>query len=423
MQKIIKYLKIRFIIYIVFLYVSFEEEVMNFQRKNKVFIVVLIIAFILSASVMRAFAATKTELEQQRKDNEKQINDAKTQRENILNEMSGIQKEVEALNFQISGYENEIADMDSNIADIAKNIEEKENELDRTQKDLEEKQKLLEKKLVASYKAGETSYLDFLLTSQDLTDFLANYYLVEKLAEADNRLIDTIKQNKVTIEEAKTTLEESKKQLEVARETQANKKAALDVAKRERTDKVATLSDEEKKIQKQIEEMQAEDADIKAAIKKIEEEERKNGGKKPSVNPGGYIWPLPSAYCTITTGMWYSKDGIMKGRYHGAVDFGSGGIYGQPVYAVKDGTVVTAKNKTDSYGTHVIIDHHDGTCTIYGHGIRGSLAVSEGQKVKQGQTIMKVGNTGNSFGAHLHFEVRVAPYEWGNRVDPRNYLP
>lgn len=396
---------------------------MNFQRKKKIFIIVLIVLFLLGMSVMQVFAATKSELEQQRKENEKEINNTKTQQQNILNEMSGIQKEVEALNMQISSYANEITDLDNNIASIAKNIEDKEKELDKAQKDLEEKQRLLEKKLVASYKAGDTTYLDFLLSSDDLTDFLANYYLVEKLAEADNKLIDTIKQTKITIEEAKVSLEESKNQLEGIRETQANKKAALDVAKREKTDKMASLSEEERALEKAIEEMQAEDANIKAAIKKLEEEENKNGGKKPSVNPGGYIWPLPSAYCTITTGMYYSKDGIFHGKYHGAVDFGSGGIYGQPVYAVKDGTVLTAENKTTSYGTHVIIDHHDGTCTIYGHGIRGSLTVSQGQTVKQGQTIMKVGNTGNSFGAHLHFEVRVAPYEWGNRVDPRNYLP
>lgn len=399
---------------------------MNFQRKNKICVVVLIVMLVFSINIIQVFAATKTELEQQSKDNEKQINDAKKQQEEILNQMSGIQREVEALNFQISNYENEILGLDNNISSITKDINDKEKELDKTQKDLDEKQKLLEKKLVASYKAGDTSYLDFLLSSDDLTSFLSNYYYIEKLAESDNRLIENIKTTKSTIEQAKASLEESKNQLEIVKETQENKKAILDVAKREKTDKVSTLSEEEKELQKEIEEMQAEDANIKAAIKKLEEEERKknpSGGKKPNVNPGGYIWPLPSAYCTITTGMWYSKDGPLHGRYHGAVDFGSGGIYGQPVYAVKDGTVATAKNETTSYGTHVIIDHHDGTCTIYGHGIRGSLMVSQGQTVKQGQTIMKVGNTGNSFGAHLHFEVRVAPYEWGNRVDPRNYLP
>lgn len=174
-------------------------------------------------------------------------------------------------------------------------------------------------------------------------------------------------------------------------------------------------------MQARIAEKQAEDSRIREAIKAAEEEERRlaqlNGGGN-KVSPGGYIYPLPAAYCTITTGMYYSN-----GSYHGAVDFGSGGIYGQPVYAVKAGTVMIATNLTNSYGTYVMINHHDGTYTIYGHGIRGSICVSQGQTVSQGQQIMSVGSTGNSTGPHLHFEVRVSPGGWNNRVSPYNYLP
>ena len=66
----------------------------------------------------------------------------------------------------------------------------------------------------------------------------------------------------------------------------------------------------------------------------------------------------------------------------------------------KAGTVITTMNRTDSYGTYVVIAHNDGTYTLYGHGIRGSICVSVGQEVSQGQQIMQVGNTGNSFGSH-----------------------
>ncbi len=52
----------------------------------------------------------------------------------------------------------------------------------------------------------------------------------------------------------------------------------------------------------------------------------------------------------------------------------------------------------------------------------GSICVSEGQYVSQGQQIMKVGSTGNSTGAHLHFEIRVSPGGYNNRVNPQNYL-
>ena len=168
--------------------------------------------------------------------------------------------------------------------------------------------------------------------------------------------------------------------------------------------------------------MQAQDTVIREAIKKAEAAEREanknNGGNSLAKNPGGYIYPVPSAYAKITTGMYYSS-----GSYHGAVDFGTGGIAGQPVYAVKSGTVVLTQALTTSYGNYIIINHHDGTYTLYAHGQAGSLSVSVGQKVSQGQQIMRVGSTGNSTGAHLHFEVRVGSGGYGDRVNPGAYLP
>ena len=98
---------------------------------------------------------------------------------------------------------------------------------------------------------------------------------------------------------------------------------------------------------------------------------------------------------------------------------------GKTVVAVKDGTVVTstairtANGTYRSYGEYIVIDHHDGTMTLYAHGLAGSRLVSEGQHVSQGQAIMTVGSTGNSTGSHLHFEVRVG----GNPVNPFPYLP
>ena len=60
---------------------------------------------------------------------------------------------------------------------------------------------------------------------------------------------------------------------------------------------------------------------------------------------------------------------------------------------------------------------------MYAHGVAGSIAVSPGQTVTQGQQIMKVGSTGNSTGPHLHFEVRTSPGKYANRVNPLSYLP
>ena len=151
-----------------------------------------------------------------------------------------------------------------------------------------------------------------------------------------------------------------------------------------------------------------------------------NGGNNSGNSSGGisnpssagFIYPVPSGYATITTNLYYSN-----GSYHGAVDFGTGGISGQPVYAVADGVVITAKALTTSYGNYIIIMHRDGLYTLYAHGQPGSIAVSQGQYVTQGQQIMRVGNSGNSTGPHLHFEVRTGNGLYSDRVDPRPYLP
>lgn len=397
------------------------------QRKKIITIIAITLIILFLGNCISVLATSSSELKQQQQQNQQSIKDTQEEQEKIRSQMSDIQKEVEELNSQILDYESEITDLSSQIDTATENIEKMQTELDKKQKELEEKQELLEKRLVASYKAGNTSYLDVLLSSESLTTFLSNYYLIEQLAESDTKLIETIKESKQTIEESKIALEESKNDLEVAKEVLESKKESLDVAKKEKSSRVAELSEEDQALEKKIEEMQAEDTKIKAAIKAAEAAEKQqnntgsgssSGSSSGTINPGGFALPIPSGY-TLVTASWYYSDG----RLHGATDFGAGGIYGQPVYASKAGTVILTENLTNSYGTYIMINHHDGTYTLYAHGIRGSICVSPGQTVSQGQQIMQVGSTGNSSGPHLHFEIRLSPGGTSNRVNPLNYLP
>ncbi len=397
----------------------------NIRKKQIKIIFILLIIIIIPINILTSYAATTNELKQQQQQNQQSIKDVEEEQEKVKDQMSNIQKEVEELNNQISNYEIEIVSLSNKIEDISNNIELMQMELSKKQKELEEKESMLEKRLVASYKAGDVSYLDFLLGSESLMDFLSNYYLIERLAESDTKLINSIKDSKKTLEESKKLLDESKKELENAKEILENKRDLLAITKNEKSTKVLQLSEEEQELEAKIEEMKAEDAKIVAAIKAAEAANKtqtntnnSSGSFAPDKVPGGFALPIPSGYALVTAGWTYSN-----GSTHGATDFGAGGIYGQPAYASKSGTIMVTENKNDGYGTYVTINHHDGTYTLYGHGIRGSICVAVGQEVSQGQQIMQVGSTGNSSGPHLHFEIRIGSGTWNERVNPLNYLP
>jgi len=127
------------------------------------------------------------------------------------------------------------------------------------------------------------------------------------------------------------------------------------------------------------------------------------GDTTPSA--AGLIWPV--------NGPVTSPFGYRWGRLHAGIDIGV--PYGTPIHAAAAGTVVLA-GWTGGYGNYTCIDHGGGLATCYAH--QSSYAVSGGAQVSQGQVIGYVGNTGHSFGPHLHFEVRIN----GNPVDPLGYL-
>ena len=104
------------------------------------------------------------------------------------------------------------------------------------------------------------------------------------------------------------------------------------------------------------------------------------------------------------------------GTFHYGVDMAAPG--GTPFHAAGDGTVIEA-GPMGGYGNVIMIEHADGTITVYGH--EEKLFVEKGEKVKAGQLIGAVGNLGQSTGYHLHFEVRTGS-EQGDKMDPIDWL-
>lgn len=91
-------------------------------------------------------------------------------------------------------------------------------------------------------------------------------------------------------------------------------------------------------------------------------------------------------------------------NYAADINVPGAGDMGNPVSAYKRGTVIDVQRLKDSYGKHIKIKHPDGTTTLYAH--LSGMRVKPGQRVKKGQMIGRVGNTGNSSGPHLHFEIQ-----------------
>jgi murein DD-endopeptidase MepM/ murein hydrolase activator NlpD len=117
----------------------------------------------------------------------------------------------------------------------------------------------------------------------------------------------------------------------------------------------------------------------------------------------------PKANVAVSGGMVKPINGIKTQGVHGnnGVDFGAN--IGTPVYSVLDGVVTLTRGGNSwngGYGNYVVIKHSNGIQTLYAH--LSSINVSKGQSVEKGQFIANSGNSGQSTGPHLHFEVRGA---------------
>jgi len=124
------------------------------------------------------------------------------------------------------------------------------------------------------------------------------------------------------------------------------------------------------------------------------------------------IMPVTAA---ITAGFGYRKNPFTSrgSEFHKGIDFAAS--YGQTAVATGDGIVIFS-GWNAGYGRMVIISHGYGITTLYAH--NSKLLVKQGDKVKKGQAITKVGNTGRSTGTHLHYEVKLN----GKNVNPTKYF-
>ncbi|GFR77350.1 peptidase M23 [Elysia marginata] len=116
----------------------------------------------------------------------------------------------------------------------------------------------------------------------------------------------------------------------------------------------------------------------------------------------------------VASGFGWRTDPFTKARkMHWGIDFTS--PRGTPVYASGDGVVLRADNRSSGYGKHIRIDHGYGYMSLYAH--LSKYTVHRGEKIRRGEIIGYVGNTGRSQAPHLHYEI----WKDGNRINPINF--
>lgn len=389
------------------------------------YISIILLIIVLCSNVLISFAVeSKAELTNEQKNIDKQIEQTNSEIAGVKSQMSDALNQITKYNSQIGTYENDISDLQTQIENLQSQITVKENDINLQVKKYEEQQDLLNKRLVAMYEMGNTSYLDMLLSSDGLADFISKYYIIEQLTEYDTELLKSIENTRIQIENEKTELENSKKEVESSKTQIEAKRNSLTVLVNEKNTLVGNLSAEEKELQAQLEEFEQDKREIQRQLEIIAAQEaaarKSSSSGNNNVTPtepskAGFISPLSGkTKANITTG-YYGYSG------HTGVDFACPS--GTPILATKAGKVITSTalrrpNGTyKSYGEYIVISHGDGTMSLYAH--MSSRAVSAGTQVSQGQVIGYIGSTGNSTGPHLHFEIWVN----GKRVNPTPYLP
>lgn len=167
------------------------------------------------------------------------------------------------------------------------------------------------------------------------------------------------------------------------------------------------------------------------AKKKAEEAAKKRAAaaaRLASVNTGGGARISDADLRLVGAGSGEVRYPLPQGSYYVSRTVGSGhngadmvAPAGTPIFAAAGGVVRVSSESYYGYGVAVVIDSIVGgkrVSTTYAHMTNGTRAVSAGQVVSPGQFIGKVGNTGHSFGAHLHFEVHIN----GSLIEPIGWL-
>ena len=423
-----------------------------------------------SAESISELKKKESQIEENRSKVHSNIKDAEKSIDKVKGKQADLALQLQKLEKQMKETENKINELNTKITKTKEQIEELKKEIKVLEDKIEKRNELL-KERARSYQVtgGNKNYLEVVLGASDFGEFVERLSAVSAIMDADQDLIAEQERDKKELEDKKTSVEKKLSDLESMMAEVKKMKAKQEQQKKEKNQLMKQLKKEQKHLEKEKIGME-EEADIlagqEAAIKKAIAQEQarqaeiarqkqaekkrqdelakqraaeakkqsapstsssKSSGSSSSVSaPKAAPAPASSgssgSFMKPSAGYYSSGYGGRWGKNHNGIDIAASGNV--PIVAAADG-VVSRSYFSSSYGNAIFITHYiNGKqyTTVYAH--MSSRMASNGQTVKKGQQICMMGNTGNSFGQHLHFELHEGPWNISksNAVDPRKYF-
>ncbi len=394
----------------------------------------------------RAFAYQ--DLDQKRQQIEEKTSKTESTLKKKKSELAKLEKKESKLKKEIEKIDHKVSAATEKVAEKEKEVKQTKQEIKKLKKDIQvindriEKRKAIFKDRIRSMQksGGTINYLDVLLGARSFSDFVGRVGAVTTIVEADKDMITEhendlklVEQKEAELNNQLNGLETSLKELEVLKKDLSKQQKEKEKILGDVTDKKNHAHDELGKLENEQEIL----TNQKAAVKSEEARRQKEEAKKaeqaaaeksaPAPQSGGsdQVSDTPassSGFIKPAAGRFSSGFGGRSGGNHFGLDIAAKGTVS--VVAAASGTV-TNSSYSSSYGNVIFITHNiNGQTyqTVYAH--LSTRSVSTGQRVEQGQFLGYMGNTGQSHGQHLHFEIHKGLWNGAksNAVNPAQYI-
>ncbi len=386
---------------------------------KKSFFLPMIVA--LAAYLVLPLPGLSAPLPQRIEEKRGQIEQAK-QKEGVLStdiaqfstRIESIQGEISATQSRLDRAQASLDRQKAELLEVRDQLEEARDRLERLRSELVTARKVLAARLVEIYKADAPDALTVVLEADGFGDLLEQAEFLERISDQDREITDQVRKLRDQAREQAIKLAELEEREQLAAErilaerdqiAQAQSQLVssrdeLASARAEKSGALAQVREQRGVLEDDLASLEAEQARVAAAL---------NGSPDPGPikqGSGQLIWPVNGS---VSGSFGEARPGHM----HAGIDIVV--PEGTPIRAA-DGGRVALMGWVGGYGNYTCVQHTSSLSTCYAH--QSSFATSNGANVSQGQVIGYSGNTGNSTGPHLHFEVRVG----GTPVDPLGYL-